>query len=209
MATTATRDAARRGFWLRQLHRWHWISSAASLAGLLLFAITGFTLNHAGAIEAEPVVMHRELTVPAPVLADLAGAHAKGTPLPPAVRAFISRELGVEVGTHAVEWSDDEAYVSLPRPGGDAWLSIDRADGTLQYERTDRGWIAYLNDLHKGRNAGPLWAWFIDLFALACVIFAVTGFVLLKLHAANRPGTWTWLSFGALLPVLLALLFVH
>ena len=32
---------ARRSFWLKQLHQWHWISAALSLIGLLLFAVTG------------------------------------------------------------------------------------------------------------------------------------------------------------------------
>nr|MBP6216900.1 PepSY-associated TM helix domain-containing protein [Luteimonas sp.] len=27
----------RRGFWLRTLHQWHWISSAVCLVGMLLF----------------------------------------------------------------------------------------------------------------------------------------------------------------------------
>ena len=44
----------RRGFWLRTLHQWHWISSAVCLIGMLLFAITGITLNHASKIEATP-----------------------------------------------------------------------------------------------------------------------------------------------------------
>jgi len=42
----------------------------------------------------------------------------------------------------------------MPRPGGDAWLSIETDSGVLLYERTERGWISYLNDLHKGRNTG-------------------------------------------------------
>ncbi len=43
---------------------------------------------------------------------------------------------------------------ALPRPGGDAWLSVERDSGAISYEITDRGWIAYLNDLHKGRKPG-------------------------------------------------------
>ena len=42
----------RRGFWLRTLHQWHWISSAICLIGMLLFAFTGITLNHAADIAA-------------------------------------------------------------------------------------------------------------------------------------------------------------
>jgi hypothetical protein len=40
-------DPRRRAFWLKHLYRWHWISSAACLIGMLLFTVTGLTLNHA------------------------------------------------------------------------------------------------------------------------------------------------------------------
>ena len=213
MVTTATapiqRDQARRGFWLRQLHRWHWISSAVSLAGLLLFAVTGFTLNHAGAIEARPVVTHVEKPVPPDVLAALENGMASRAPLPPPLRAWLRAELGFDVGAREAEWDADEVYLSLPRPGGDAWLSIDRVGGSLEYERTDRGWIALANDLHKGRGTGASWSWFIDVFALACLVFSITGLWLLKLHATARPATWPLVGFGVLLPLLLFLLFVH
>ena len=95
------------------------------------------------------------------------------------------------------EWSADEVYLSLPRPGGDAWLSIDRASGAVEYERTDRGWIAYLNDLHKGRNTGAAWRWFIDIFALACLVFCITGLFLLQTACAPaRASTWPLVGAG-------------
>ncbi|RYD92831.1 MAG: hypothetical protein EOP61_24785, partial [Sphingomonadales bacterium] len=53
-AATARKKRSAKSFWLKQLHTWHWMSSAISLIGLLLFAITGFTLNHASEIEASP-----------------------------------------------------------------------------------------------------------------------------------------------------------
>ena len=43
-----------RAFWLRQMRQWHWISAAVCLIGMLAFALTGITLNHAGQIEAKP-----------------------------------------------------------------------------------------------------------------------------------------------------------
>jgi hypothetical protein len=82
-------------------------------------------------------------------------------------------------------------------------------DGNAEYEKTDRGWISWLNDMHKGRNAGAIWGWFIDVFALACLVFCITGFLILKYHAANRPSTWPVIGFGIVLPIVLALLFVH
>lgn len=58
----------RRGFWLRMLHQWHWISSALCLIGMLMFTITGLTLNHAARIEASPSTEHRTLTLPPALL---------------------------------------------------------------------------------------------------------------------------------------------
>ncbi|PWK92122.1 PepSY-associated TM helix domain-containing protein [Fulvimonas soli] len=201
---------AGRAFWLKQLHRWHWISSALCLVGMLLFALTGITLNHAAQIEARPQTLHRQAQLPAPLRRLLAGEdERKGAPLPAPVAGWIGGALGVGVDGRGADWSADEVYLSLPRPGGDAWLSIDRGSGEVEYERTTRGWISYLNDLHKGRNAGPVWGWFIDIFALACVVFSVTGLLLLKMHAAQRGATWPLVAFGLVLPLLLALIFIH
>lgn len=199
-----------RAFWLKQLHRWHWISSALCLVGMLLFAATGITLNHAAQIEAKPQTVHREVQLPAPLLRALSGEdERKGVALPAAVADWIGDAVQVDVSGRKGDWSADEIYLSMPRPGGDAWLSIDRATGKLEYEGTARGWISYLNDLHKGRNAGPVWGWFIDVFALACVVFSVTGLLLLKMHAAQRGATWPLVAFGLVLPLVLALIFIH
>jgi len=200
----------RRGFWLRTLHQWHWISSALCLIGMLLFAITGITLNHAAKIEGDPQVTNAKFALPAPLRAALAHhPDAKAAPLPPAVADWLSARIHAPLAARDAEWSEDEVYVSMPGPGSDAWLSIQRADGAVEYERTDRGWISYFNDLHKGRNAGPAWGWFIDAFAVACVVFTVTGLFLLQLHARQRRMTWPYVGLGLLIPLLLALIFIH
>jgi hypothetical protein len=202
----------RRAVWLRQLHQWHWISSAICLMAMLLFSITGFTLNHAAQIEAKPSVTRQKAAVPGPLrerLAAFAEAHPDTKlPLPEAIAAWANGAFPVDVRGLNAEWSEEDAYVALPRPGGDAWLRIG-VDGQAEYEKTDRGWISWLNDMHKGRNAGAVWSWFIDIFAGACLVFCITGFLILKYHAANRPSTWPVIGFGIVLPIVLALLFVH
>jgi hypothetical protein len=200
-------DPGARAFWMRHLHRWHWISAAMCLVGMILFAITGITLNHAGSIEASPQVTARESQLPDDVLAALGGE--RSGPLPAEVSRWIAANMAVAVDGRAVEWSKQEAYVSLPRAGGDAWLTIDRDTGGIEYELTDRGWISYLNDLHKGRNAGPAWSLFIDIFAGACLVFCITGLFLLQFHASRRPSTWPMVGLGVVVPVVLLLLFVH
>jgi hypothetical protein len=203
---------ARRALYLRQLHQWHWISSALCLTAMLLFAVTGFTLNHASQIEAKPAVTRVKAALPAALrkqLADFAAGHADAKlPLPAELADWAERTFPAQVRGVRAEWSEEDAYVALPRPGGDAWLRIG-LDGRAEYEKTDRGWISWLNDMHKGRNAGPVWGWFIDVFAGACLVFCVTGFLIMQVHAANRPSIWPVIGFGILLPLVLALLFVH
>ena len=199
----------RRSFWLKQLHTWHWISSAACLVGMLLFAITGITLNHSAAIEAKPETLTRKVEMPASVLRALGTREHGNAPLPATVSDWLGDVLPVSIGTQEAEWSAAEVYLALPRPGGDAWLSIDRESGAVEYERTTRGAIAYLNDLHKGRNSGAAWRWFIDVFALACLVFCITGLFLLQMHARQRRMTWPYVALGLVLPLLLALLFIH
>ena len=207
---------ASRAVWLKNLHQWHWISSALCLLGMLMFSVTGITLNHAGQIEAKPTVVNRKATLPAPLQAQLrafAAAHAADhgdarAPLPAPLADWARASFAIEVGGIEAEWTEEDAYVPLPRPGGDAWLRLG-ADGAAEYEKTDRGWISWLNDLHKGRNTGKAWGWFIDVFAGACVVFAVTGLILLQFHARARPLTWPLVAGGLVIPLLLVILFVH
>src|SRR5262245_58470447 len=129
-----------RATWLRQLHQWHWISSALCLIGMLLFAATGITLNHAAEIEARPRRASQTLMLPAALTGQLAAAEAAKSPVPRDIQVWLKDNLGVDVRGREVEWSAQDAYVALPRPGGDAWLSIDRKSGEVRHETTDRGW---------------------------------------------------------------------
>lgn len=206
-------SAARRAGWLKTLHSWHWISSAMCLIGMMLFAVTGITLNHASSIESKPVIVRKQLQLPAellPLVGATNSAKDENKPLPAALHAWMGKNLdrGFDSAAEA-EWTADEIYVAQPRPGGDAWLRIDRAAGAAEYESTDRGWISYLNDLHKGRHTGTAWSWFLDIFAVACLVFCITGLLILKYHATHRPSTWPLVGIGLVLPALLALLLIH
>ena len=203
----------RRAYWLKTLHEWHWISSALCLIGMLLFSLTGITLNHGSQIDADPQVTSRSADLPPALRAALApqpGTAAKANAvLPDDLKRWVADTFGVEAGAREAEWTADEIYLALPRPGGDAWLRIERGSGAVEYELTDRGWISYLNDLHKGRNTGAAWSWFIDIFAAATLVFAVTGLFILKMHAARRAATWPIVALGLVIPMLLALLTIH
>jgi hypothetical protein len=201
---------ARRSFWQRQVRQWHWVSSAICLVGILGFAITGITLNHAADIAGTPETTTVESSLPGTLMPAIAAVPSgQDAAVPAAVVAFVAETMAVDLSHGAAEWSDDEVYVALPRPGGDAFLTIDRASGAIEYQQTDRGWISYLNDLHKGRDTGRAWKWFLDVFAAGCVVFCVTGLLLLQLHARQRPTTWPAVGLGLIVPVVIALFFIH
>ncbi|RLM49970.1 hypothetical protein DVK02_17550, partial [Halobellus sp. Atlit-31R] len=136
-----TLPGPRRAVYLRQLHQWHWISSAICLMAMLLFSFTGFTLNHAAQIEAKPEVTRLKRTLPEPLRVQLekyAAEHADAeVPLPSEIADWANAAFPVDVRGKRAEFSEEDAYVALPRPGGDAWLRI-AVDGGAEYESTSR-----------------------------------------------------------------------
>ena len=187
------------------------MSSGISLACMIFFAVTGLTLNHAGSIAGASHTARKTARLAPADLMLLRRDAASGTAqaLPSQLRAAVARALGMGVPARAAEWSADAIDIDLSAPGAEGTISIDRASGAIDYERTDHGWIAWANDLHKGRHAGSAWFWFIDLFAVGVLVFALTGLCLLQLHARGRPRTWPIVGFGLALPLVVLLLFVH
>ena len=192
----------------RTMHLWHWISAAVCFAALILFTVTGITLNHASAFSASPRIESHEATLPAQQSALISGESAPAA-LPEPLESWLEKEFGIDLTNASVEWSDEELYLSAPGPGRDAWISIDRATGEVKSETTDRGWLAYFNDLHKGRNTGLVWTIFIDVVAAAVLFFAITGMVLLWIQARQRKSTWPLITGGVGLVVALMIFFAH
>jgi hypothetical protein len=175
---------------------------------LLLFCITGITLNHANAISADPELTKKGVELPG-ALRPLLAAGKEGDGLPDGLADWIEDEFEIETVGAGVEWSPEELYVSAPGPGRDAWVMLDRESFLATSEITDRGWVAYFNDLHKGRNTGLVWVIFIDVVAAACVFFSLTGLVLLWIQARQRTSTWPLVSLGVAVVVVLMILFAH
>jgi hypothetical protein len=130
-------------------------------------------------------------------------------PMPAAVAQAVADAVRLDPAGRPAEWSTDEVYVALPRPGGDAWVSVNRANGQIKAEVTQQGLVALLNDLHKGRNTGLPWRLFIDAFAAAAMVFTLSGLFLLHFHARHRKKTWPLVGLGFAVPLLIALVFMH
>ncbi len=71
----------------------------------------------------------------------------------------------------------------------------------------------FTDDRHRarrqGRHTGRPWQVFIDVIALAFLVFTATGLVLLQIHAAKRPVTWPAIAFGFAGPTIILIFFLH
>lgn len=197
---------------------WHWISSAIGLIATIGFAVTGITLNHASRVEATPVKTVYEEHLPEAVQlalqerqATLLQGEAQATgSLPSLFREWYRQQnFGQSLGSIVAEWDDYEVYVGLPRAGGDSWFRVDLDDGMFYQEVIDRGWVAFFNDLHKGRNTSGAWITMLDLLAVVMLIYAITGLILLKRYAKGRKSTWPLVLAGLVLPWLFLLIPAH
>lgn len=195
---------------LMTIRKWHWMSSAICFISMLLFSVTGITLNHADIIENKPATVRIAGQFPEELLPQLVvKSEQKSIELPVGIHDWLKQHKSINISATTAEVNGAEIYLPLARPGGDAWLSIDTETGEFEYESTDRGWISYFNDIHKGRNTGKAWIYFMDIFAVACIIFSVTGFLLLQRYADTRSQTWPLLIAGLVLPIFFMLFLIH
>jgi hypothetical protein len=158
----------RTAAWSRWLHLY---LSMLSFLVVLFFAVTGLTLNHVEWFDGQQTERKATGILPAAWVNTPDTAAIKKLQI--AERLRQSYRVQGSVSDFIVE--DDQCAVSFKGPGYSADAFINRHDGSFKLTEQRQGLVAVLNDLHKGRNAGSAWFWFIDLFAVACVLFSVTG----------------------------------
>lgn len=193
--------------WLPALVRWiHIYASLAGLFAILFFSVTGLTLNHPnwtlgqrraksegrGSVEASwvaPTVAEDKLDRLRLVEHLRAAAGARG----------LLEDFRVD---------DAELTLSFQGPASSLEFVIDRNTGSYRFARQSEGWVAWINDLHKGRHTGRGWAWLIDVSAVVLVLVSISGLaLLLYLRRRRFSGLLTTatgiLAFGLLVRWLL------
>ncbi len=168
------------GYWKRRcasLFRWlHIYLSMVSFGILFFFALTGFTLNHAeDFFGSHPVTAQVRGELNRVWVA--AGDARKVAKLE--VVEHLRRMHGVKglVGEFRIE--DGQCSVAFKGPGYTADATIHRDTGAYELNETRMGFVAIINDLHKGRDTGPGWSLVVDLSALLMVVVSLTGMVLI------------------------------
>ncbi len=92
---------------------------------------------------------------------------------------------------------DGECMVTFKGPGYSADAFIERDTGEYRMTQTFHGFVAIINDLHKGRDTGKSWSIVIDASAILVSIASLTGLVLIfYLKRRRRAGLITALVGG-------------
>ncbi|MFA0078907.1 PepSY-associated TM helix domain-containing protein [Vibrio artabrorum] len=183
--------------WARRLHVY---ISMALLFVVLFFSVTGITLNRPELFESsQPNIQRSTLTLPASLFTIEDGRLKVDDN---AFEAFLFEEAdlsGVASGLDIYTEIEDgallvgEVSMDFKGPGYNGSVFVDLTSETVEVETTNYGVIALLNDLHKGRNSGEVWKWFIDITALLMIFFVLTGVCLLlpKKKTLNTSIKWT------------------
>lgn len=195
--------------WARRLHIY---ISMALLFVVLFFAITGITLNRPHLFVSEqPQVVQRILNIPEQLLSSTQGSfnpdkeqllsylakqgQLSGTPSEMQIFSEVQDGLLIE----------GEISLDYKGPGYNSTVFIDMLSQQAEIETTDYGAVALLNDLHKGRNSGHVWAWFIDISALLMILFVLTGVCLLVPKRKSLSVALKWTALGSLLSLFIFL----
>lgn len=146
-----------------------------SFAIVLFFAATGLTVNHpswfAGAVKTRQSQGNIDRAL---VPSSATSAPEKSV----LVQALRTKEH-LHGAVDELRLDDTSVSFSYRAPGYSADVNIDRAQGTYTLTEVRNGFVAVVNDLHKGRDAGKVWGWLIDASAILLTLVSLTGLLIL------------------------------
>ncbi|MEM9942799.1 MAG: PepSY-associated TM helix domain-containing protein, partial [Planctomycetota bacterium] len=182
--------------------RWfHIYVSMVCFGTMIFFSLTGITLNHPtwfGASDFQ--IEDKSGQLPTELLAEPVDKLA--------VAEKLRADYRLKGAVKEFEIDEFELMVVFKGPGYAADIFIDRESGRLDLSESKAGFVAIMNDLHKGRDTGAKWSWVIDLSAAFVLLAGFSGFGLL-FYVKRRRASGLWASFwGTVVLVLIWAFFV-
>lgn len=196
----ASRPSRRLSHRLAGPIRWlHTYLSMFGLVAVLFFSVTGITLNH-------PRWFYDGVATTVESEGRIDPALLEGDVNKLEVVEHLRREHGLRGALASFTTEEDECVVTFKGPGYSADAFIRRPKGSYRVTEQRHGLIAMVNDLHKGRDTGPVWSAVVDVSAALTALAAATGlFLLFYIKRRRALGLLTALV-GAI--VLAAVLFL-
>jgi hypothetical protein len=164
--------------WARTVHLY---LTLFALALLLLFAVTGFMLNHEDwFVSREPHTRTVDGKIPQQLLEPLDKL---------GVVESLRMDFGAVGAVNDLTENEDEVRVTFKRPGTEVVVEIKRDSGDTTATFSSTGLAGILVDLHRGKSTGEVWPWIIDGLCVVILFVAVTGLILwFSLRARGRYG---------------------
>ena len=180
--------------WFRWLHVY---ASMISFLVVLFFGITGITLNHPNwTLGTKPDVSTNTGTLPA-------GFDKNGNVDFLAVSEFIRTKYGVSAAVSEYNADTVQGSIGFNGPGYAASVVFDVHTGAYTLTITQQGFVAVMNDLHKGRDATSSWKWVIDVSGGFLVFVAITGLGIQIFMRKRRVRSLLYAAGGAVLLIVL------
>jgi len=191
---------------LAALSRWlHIYLSMVSFTILLFFAVSGLTLNHADWFTSGKEVVTK----------DSGNVNLSWVNQPDTAKInklqlveYFRNQHEVKGALSDFRIDDNECSITFNGPGYIADSFIDRKTGKYELTVTRFGFIAVINDLHKGRDSGKAWSWVIDLSAVLMTLVSVSGIVLICFIKKKRLSGFVIATVGTIACYLIYKLFV-
>jgi uncharacterized protein len=195
----------RRGPTLKtRAHRYtrlvHVYTSMICLLIVLFFSVTGLTLNH-------PTWTLGGSGSRSTVTGTLPTTWRTGTTIDwLTVTEYLRNHDDVHGSVSDHRSDDSQASVAFNGPGYAANAQIDVTTGSYELAVDRQGFIAVINDLHKGRDTKGSWKWLIDVSAVSLAMISATGLGLQLFLRKRRRSALVTAGVGV--AILLGLVYV-
>lgn len=177
------------------ISRWlHIYLSMASFAIVFFFAVTGLTLNHTEWFADQQRTAQRTGKVELKwVKTDSDDKVAKLE-----IVEQLRHAHNIKAALSDFRIDESQCAVSFKGPGYSADAFINRESGAYELTENHMGFVAIINDLHKGRDTGRAWARLIDVSAILMTLVSMTGMALLFFLKRWRVSGLISASLGAI-----------
>lgn len=184
-----------RSVWKRRFakySRWlHIYISMASCAVVLFFSLTGLTLNHAdwfgGTERTTQTTGQMNPTWTQTGSRDVSKLD---------IVEFLRQTHRISGAVADFRSEDRDLSIAFKGPGYAADVLIDRATGKYELTESRLGFVALVNDLHKGRDTGAVWKVVIDASAILLTLISLTGLLLLYFVYKHRAAGYLLMALG-------------
>lgn len=164
-----------KGAFYRTCRMLHGYLSAAAFLLLMFFAASGLLLNHpswfgADRPDAEPVIVALDFDA-------LQSAQLSETP----ERAFeelVRNTTRVQGQLKDASISDSDAMLRFAGVKGGTDIFIDFELAEAEVESSKANLTSIIHDLHRGKDAGKVWKFMIDITAILILAMSIIGLIL-------------------------------